>query len=153
MSRVLDAQKLELELARVLAEPAHLRPALTLVLIQIEGLPGGRSSAAAGERDLLGSLASAVGDRLRRVDTVGLLDDSAFAVLLVGAAPAAAKAVARELEGLLQPLLEDAADRTDACVVRGLSAATAGIDGESLIALARADLQRRAQRRSELTPL
>jgi hypothetical protein len=37
--------------------------------------------------------------------------------------------------------------------VRGLSAATAGIDGESLIAVARADLQRRAQRRSELTPL
>jgi hypothetical protein len=152
MSRVLDAQKLELELARVLAEPAHLRPALTLVLIQIEGLRGGRSSAAT-EPDLLGSLASAVGDRLRRVDTVGLLDDTAFAVLLVGAAPAAAKAVACELEGLLQPLLEDAADRTDACVVRGLSAATAGIDGESLIALARADLQRRAQRRSELTPL
>lgn len=149
MRRVLDAHTLELELARLLGEPTLLRPSLTLILLRIEG----RASAAAADPDLLGSLASVAAERLRRGDTVGLVDDSTFAVLLAGATPAAAASVASHLGELLRPWLGDDVDAAETWVAHGLAVATDGIDSAGLIVAARADLQRRAGHRAELTPL
>ena len=145
MRTVLDARALHVELSRVLGEPAHLRPSLTLVVLQLEE-QGSSGPAAAGERSLLESLASVAAERLRKVDVVALLDDRTLAVLLVGASPGAAESVVAGLEELLRPLLADDA------LAHGLSGAFDGIDGVTLVAAARADLQRRAERR-ELTRL
>jgi GGDEF domain-containing protein len=156
--QVLDAVELERELTRVLGEPLHLRPALTLVLIQIAqpsaAQPsGGQTGATAPGRAVLALAASVAGERLRRSDTVGLVDDRTFAVLLTGASPAAADSVATDLEQLVQPLLDDGAAATEArAVAYGVSGATAGIASAALVAAARADLQRRSQRSTELSP-
>ncbi len=153
MRRVLDAHTLELELARVLGEPAHVRPPLTLVVLRVEGRGRGHADGATPGRDLLGSLASIAAERLRRGDTVGLLDDDTVAVLLAGATPAAAESVARDLEELLRPRLSGDADDPQAWMAHGLSGATDDLDCAGLILAARVDLQRRVERRTELTPL
>ena len=150
MSAVLDLQRLELELARVLEEPEHARPAMTLVVIQFRE-PGPQDDARGAIPDLAASLATVAGARLRRADTVAVLDERTLAALLVGASPPAAEAVAGELVRLLQPLLPSWPGASERSLAHGIAAATGATDTASLIAAARADMQRRVSGRREAT--